>query len=237
MASEFAGKVVLITGASGTIGSQICQHFLELGATVCAQANTSPIASQQNLHILNLDFSQSNAAQSIMENALSVSGKIDYLINNAANQEVFPLSDATAENVEKVLRINVSIPAQLIALASKAGVKVCLNISSIEANSARPGHAIYGASKAALDSLTRSAGLELAPMRTLGLRLGLVGKPGIDEAWPEGVNAWKAASPLARYAQATEVCGVVEFLLSSKNAWATGSTYDFDGGIATKANW
>ncbi len=116
-------------------------------------------------------------------------------------------------------------------------MKVCLNISSIAANTARPGHAIDGASKAALDSLTRSAGQELTPMRTLGLRLGLVGKVGIDQGRARDVNSWKQAAPLKRYATADEVAGVVEFLLSTANAWATGSTYDFDGGIATKANW
>jgi 3-oxoacyl-[acyl-carrier protein] reductase len=70
-------------------------------------------------------------------------------------------------------------------------------------------------------------------MRVLGLRLGLIGRDGIDHAWPEGVAAWKAATPLARYASASEVVGVTEFLLSDANAWATGSTYDFDGGLGS----
>ncbi|CAB4845667.1 unannotated protein [freshwater metagenome] len=237
MANEFSGKVILVTGASGTVGSQLCEHFLNLGATVCAQVNTGTLAARENLHLLRVDFSTPNAAGAIIQSAIDAAGKIDFLINNAANQEVHSFGETTSEDADRIFHTNVSIPAELIALAAKSNVQVCLNISSIEANSARPGHAIYGASKAALDSLTRSAGQELAPMRTLGLRLGLVGKSGIDQAWPEGVNSWKNSAPLARYARSTEVAGIVEFLLSSANAWATGTTYDFDGGISAKANW
>jgi NAD(P)-dependent dehydrogenase (short-subunit alcohol dehydrogenase family) len=72
-------------------------------------------------------------------------------------------------------------------------------------------------------------------MRVLGLRLGLIGRPGIDQAWPEGVSAWKLATPLKRYASAEEVVGVTEFLFSDANAWATGSTYDFDGGLGSNS--
>ena len=64
---------------------------------------------------------------------------------------------------------------------------------------------------------------------------GYIGRDGIDQAWPEGVAAWKAATPLARYASAEEVVGVTEFLLSDGNAWATGSTYDFDGGLGANS--
>ena len=105
----------------------------------------------------------------------------------------------------------------------------------VEALNPRAGHEIYGASKAALDVLTRSASRAHAPMRVLGLRLGLIGRDGIDQAWPEGVAAWKAATPLARYATAEEVVGVTEFLLSDANSWATGSTYDFDGGLGANS--
>ncbi len=237
MANDFQGKVLLITGASGTIGRALTQHFLALDAIVCAQVNTRSLEAHPNLHIFPIDFKAVGVARKLVESSIEATGKIDFLINNAANQDVFPLAATTAELADDIFHANVSIPAEFLALAVKAKVKVCLNISSIEADSARPGHAIYGASKAALDALTRSAGQELAPMRTLGLRLGLVGTSGIDQAWPEGVNSWKQSAPLKRYATANEVAGVVEFLLSPANAWATGTTYDFDGGISTKANW
>ena len=170
-----------------------------------------------------------------MQEALSRAGKLDFVINNAANQAVLDPTQATRAEIELIMRINVDAPKEIIDEAAKSGVKVVLNISSVEALSPRAGHEIYGASKAALDVLTRSASRAHPPMRVLGLRLGLIGRDGIDQAWPEGVAAWKAATPLGRYASADEVVGVTEFLLSDANAWATGATYDFDGGLGAQS--
>jgi len=232
---NFAGKSILITGASGLIGQAYVSRFLELGATVCAQVNTGELSARGNLHVIAADLSVAKSGNSLVQEAVSRAGKLDFVINNAANQAVLDPTQATRAEIELMMRINVDAPKEIIDEASKSGVKVVLNISSVEALNPRAGHEIYGASKAALDVLTRSASRAHAPMRVLGLRLGLIGRDGIDQAWPEGVAAWKAATPLGRYASAEEVVGVTEFLLSDANAWATGSTYDFDGGLGTQS--
>lgn len=232
---NFAGKSLLITGASGMIGQAYVSRFLELGAIVCAQVNTGELSARGNLHVIAADLSVAKSGNSLVQEAVSRAGKLDFVINNAANQAVLDPTQATRAEIELMMRINVDAPKEIIDEAAKSGVKVVLNISSVEALNARPGHEIYGASKAALDVLTRSASRAHAPMRVLGLRLGLIGRDGIDQAWPEGVAAWKAATPLGRYASAGEVVGVTEFLLSDANAWATGSTYDFDGGLGSQS--
>ena len=230
---RFTGDSVLVTGASGLIGQAYVQRFLELGFTVIAQVNTGSIPAHDKLHVIAADLSVVGSGKSLVQEALSRAGKLDYVINNAANQAVLDPTKATRAEIELMMRINVDAPKEIIDESSKSGVQVVLNISSVEALNPRAGHEIYGASKAALDVLTRSASRAHAPMRVLGLRLGLIGRDGIDHAWPEGVAAWKAATPLARYASASEVVGVTEFLLSDANAWATGSTYDFDGGLGS----
>ncbi len=232
---NFAGKSILITGASGLIGQAYVSRFLELGATVCAQVNTGELSARGNLHVIAADLSVAKSGNSLVQEAVSRAGKLDFVINNAANQAVLDPTQATRAEIELMMRINVDAPKEIIDESAKSGVKVVLNISSVEALNPRAGHEIYGASKAALDVLTRSASRAHAPMRVLGLRLGLIGRDGIDQAWPEGVAAWKAATPLGRYASAEEVVGVTEFLLSDANAWATGSTYDFDGGLGTQS--
>ncbi len=230
----FAGKSILITGASGLIGQAYVSRFLELGATVCAQVNTGELSARPNLHVIATDLSVAKSGNSLVQEALSRAGKLDFVINNAANQAVLDPAHATRAEIELMMRINVDAPKEIIDESSKSGVSVVLNISSVEALNPRAGHEIYGASKAALDVLTRSASRAHTPMRVLGLRLGLIARAGIDQAWPEGVAAWKAATPLGRYASPEEVVGVTEFLLSDANSWATGATYDFDGGLGTQ---
>ena len=232
---KFAGDSILITGASGLIGQAYVQRFIELGFTVIAQVNTGSIPTQDKLHVIATDLSLAGSGKSLVQEALARAGKLDYVINNAAIQAVLDPAKATRAEIELMMRINVDAPKEIIDESSKSGVKVVLNISSVEALNPRAGHEIYGASKAALDVLTRSASRSHAPMRVLGLRLGLIGRAGIESAWPEGVAAWKAATPLARYATASEVVGVTEFLLSEANSWATGSTYDFDGGLGSNS--
>jgi len=232
---SFAGKSILITGASGLIGQAYVVRFLELGATVCAQVNTGQLSARENLHVIASDLSVVKSGNSLVQEAVSRAGHLDFVINNAANQAVLDPTQATRAEIELMMRINVDAPKEIIDEAAKSRVRVVLNISSVEALNPRAGHEIYGASKAALDVLTRSASRAHAPMRVLGLRLGLIGRDGIDQAWPEGVAAWKAATPLGRYATASEVVGVTEFLLSDANAWATGSTYDFDGGLGAQS--
>jgi 3-oxoacyl-[acyl-carrier protein] reductase len=183
--------------------------------------------------VIAADLAIAKSGNSLVQEALSRAGKLDFVINNAADQSILDPALATRAEIEHMMRINVDAPKEIIDQSAKSGVSVVLNISSVEALNPRAGHEIYGASKAALDILTRSASRAHPPMRVLGLRLGLIGRPGIDQAWPEGVAAWKAATPLARYASAEEVVGVTEFLFSDANAWATGSTYDFDGGLGS----
>ena len=231
---SFSGKSILITGASGLIGQAYVSRFLELGATVCAQVNTGELSARPNLHVIAADLAVAKSGNSLVQEALSRAGKLDFVINNAANQAVLDPANATRAEIEYMMRINVDAPKEIIDESAKSGVKVVLNISSVEALNPRAGHEIYGASKAALDVLTRSASRAHAPMRVLGLRLGLIGRAGIDQAWPEGVAAWKAATPLGRYASPEEVVGVTEFLLSDANSWATGATYDFDGGLGAQ---
>ena len=152
---NFAGNSILITGASGLIGRAYVDRFLELGFTVCAQVNTGELPARPNLHVIAEDLAVTKSGNSLVQEALARAGKLDYVINNAANQAILDPAAASRAEIELMMRINVDAPKEIIDEAAKSGVRVVLNISSVEALNPRAGHEIYGASKAAFDVLTR----------------------------------------------------------------------------------
>jgi NAD(P)-dependent dehydrogenase (short-subunit alcohol dehydrogenase family) len=130
---SFAGKSILITGASGFIGQAYVARFLELGATVCAQVNTGTIAARANLHVIATDLAIAKSGNSLVQEALSRAGKLDFVINNAADQSILDPALATRSEIEHMMRINVDAPKEIIDESAKSGVSVVLNISSVEA--------------------------------------------------------------------------------------------------------
>lgn len=225
-------KRILITGGSGGIGSAIATLFRDRGWEVFAQYLSNEPSVLQ-ITSIKKDLRSPGAGSELVE-----ATKPHLVINCAADQRLFDIdSNDLRQMSEEMMAINLLAPLEIMRAAARAHSDLCINISSIEALSARPGHALYGASKAALEALTRSAALELAPMRVIGLRLGLIARPGIEQDWSEGVNAWSAAAPLKRMGTAGEVARVVASIASDDFAWATGTTIDFDGGINANPGW
>lgn len=235
MGDNFAGKRILITGASGMIGTALVLHFLERGAFVIAHINRRAleIPAHPNLSSVAADLAKIGAGRELV----AATGPIDFAVNNAALQDVALLQEVSSEAMVALFQVNVLAASEVMIQAHAHGARAVVNLSSVEAIAPRSGHAVYGASKAALDSITRSAAAELAPMRVNALRLGLIGRPGIEQAWPEGVASWNSRNPMGRFGSPEEVCGAVEFLLSPASAWCTGAILDFDGGMGTIAPW
>ncbi len=225
-------KRVLITGASGGIGAAIATLYRDLEWDVYGQywSNEPDLVGitglKKNLLLENSGHELVDAVRPYL------------VVNCAADQDVFEMRSAdSSRKATDLIRVNLLAPMEIMSAASHHGAKVCINISSIEALRARPGHAIYGASKAALESLTRTAALELAPMRVLSLRLGLISRHGLERDWPEGVQAWNELVPSKRMGTPGEVARMVERLASDDFQWATGSTIDFDGGFNSAPGW
>ena len=96
---SLTGKSILITGASGFIGQAYVARFLQLGATVCAQVNTGEIPAHHNLTVIATDLSVAKSGNSLVQEALSRTGKLDFVINNAANQSVLDPAHATRAEI------------------------------------------------------------------------------------------------------------------------------------------
>lgn len=232
-----SNKVILITGAGGHIGAGFVAHYLAEGMQVIAVSSRADFVSSNNLMVVSADFTKVGAGLRLMDDALEISPKIDHIINNAARQDVALLKNESSEVIQDIFRVNLTSIAEMYSRIAQGhhGVDSILNITSIEATIARVGHSIYGASKAALESLTKTAAQEIAPVRSNALRLGLIEREGIRQGWPEGVASWEKTAPLARMGTLKDVLRASDYLLGA--TWMTGSVLTLDGGIGATANW
>ena len=226
-------KSVLVTGANGLIGKSIVEKFQGENWKIYAQVRSSKkVSFGDNVEIIEFDLEKDSG-----KNLISKIPQLDLVINCAANQEVIPASEISAEKAAEIFTINTIAPFEIAVAAKSIGATVVINISSIEGDVARPGHEIYGGTKAALDSITRSLANSLAPMRVNGIRLGLVGDANLTERWPSGVTAWNSLVPIKRFASPAEVAAFVFQISSSDFDYATGAIFDFDGGKSASPGW
>ena len=246
---DFSGKVVLITGAGGGIGSAIARRFSQAGATVSLHYRDSELQVTKTAdeiinnggraEIVRADLRFAAAAQMVVDHTVSTLGGLNIVINNAGSFPVSPLLQLTPDQWREVLAANldsVHFCTQAAAHVMRLrGGGAIVNIASIEALNPAPGHAHYDAAKSGVLMYTRAAARELGPdgIRVNAVSPGLIWKEGLEEAWPEGVEAYRNAAPLGRIGQAFEVADACLFLASPAAGWITGANLVVDGGVLT----
>jgi NAD(P)-dependent dehydrogenase (short-subunit alcohol dehydrogenase family) len=225
---DLSGKVVLVTGAGGTIGAGIAARFADAGALVVRHRGTQ-------------DGDLRTEAHRVVDEAAAHHGRLDAVVNNAGVQPVEPLPGMTIEQWQSVVDTNLTGPFAVTQAASAhlpAGGSVT-HIASIEGRNPAEGHAHYSASKAALIMHARAAALEYGPrgIRVNTVSPGLVARPGIEEQWPEGVARWLAAAPLERLGTPEDIGNACVFLASDLASWITGHDLVVDGGVTARPTW
>ncbi len=248
MSKSFADKVVLVTGANSGIGESAAVAYQEAGAKVFGLARRKEAleAARQKhplIHWLLADVANERDVNAAVGALLKEAGSLDVVVNNAGIGTFTPLADSTADAVRAQFEVNVFGPtfvtrAALPALkASKGSV---LNIGSAAGHKTMPNASHYGATKAALESLTRSWAMELAPH---GVRVNLIAPGPTDTpvfgklgAPPEAVDAVKAQFvkmvPLGRIASPHEIARWILQLTDPSVTWVTGQILSIDGGMS-----
>ena len=264
---DLRGQRVLVTGASGGIGGGIARRFADAGARIAVHYRSSPepaFALVEELRergvdavAVRADLSVPGAAEALIAESFEALGGLDGLVNNAGIQPLTSLSETSRAEWDEVLATNLGAVFELSREAAAAMLRSAeadalrssadspapdrwiTHIASIEASRPAPNHAHYAAAKAGLVMHARAAALELGPsgIRVNSVSPGLVERPGLAEAWPEGVASWEAHAPLGRLATAEDIGNACVLLASSGAAFITGQDLAVDGGMLATPGW
>jgi C-7 ketoreductase len=240
---------VIITGGGTGIGRALAHGYarehdvLVVGRTESTLDETAD--GHDNIHVLAADITDPGSAELVVKTAQRVLGRVDVLVNNAATAAPAPLAHVDRASADSQVAVNLLAPlfltqAALDALAETRGTVLNLSSSGATGGRAWPGFSVYGATKVALEFLTRTWSIELAPrgIRVVAIASGVVesgmgvrmgSTPEQYSAFLEGVAG---RVPAGRVGRPDEVAWWARQLTAPEAGYATGSVVVVDGGLS-----
>lgn len=246
MPNDFSGRIVMITGAAGGIGSALCSHFAALGARVLAvdvdssSLDTSTAAyGQEGVTAVAVDILDRAALRNAIGQVVRSFGAIDTLINNAGAAAATALANTTPATWDSDVALNLTGAFNCVEAVKdgmfEAGRGVIVNIGSVNGGTAL-GHPAYSAAKAGLVSYTKSIAIEYGPK---GVRANVV-SPGTvrTQAWnarvaarPQILAELAKWYPLRSFPEPVDIARACAFLASDDARMITGVVLPVDAGL------
>ncbi|MYY10736.1 SDR family oxidoreductase [Streptomyces sp. SID4919] len=239
-------RVVVVTGAGTGIGRATARAFAAGGAHVVAIGRrVEPLketaAENDRITPLTADITAEGEPCRILQDVLETHGRLDVLVNNAGIVRGGALGTLTPEMIGTQLATNLVAPTLLAQAALpllEASRGVIVNVSTSVGQRAWPGSSVYAATKTALELLTRSWAVELAPrgIRVVAVAPGAIDTPigehqGLTPERMAAVREWQLAhTPLARIGRPEEVAWVITQLAAPNASFVTGVVLPVDGG-------
>jgi NAD(P)-dependent dehydrogenase (short-subunit alcohol dehydrogenase family) len=244
--------VAIVTGATSGIGAEIARTLHSNGHTVVITGRSTERGDalvgelKTRALFVRADLTDPDGPEHIVTSTLENFGTVDVLVNNAAIDHTGDLLDVPANEIRATFETNVVAAIRMLQAAARAmttrGGGAIINITSRLAHAGVPGLGVYSAAKGALEALTRSAAVELAPsnIRVNAVAPGLTRTPLYTE-WmaslpnPEQVAHEQTANiPLGRIAEPQDVAAAVSFLASPAAAYITGASIPVEGGFLAR---
>lgn len=234
---ELQGHRALVTGGTAGIGLASARLLAEAGAhVVITGRNTgrgrAAAAAHPRLHFIEADMADLDSVTALVQHA----GGVDVLVNNAAGFPGAMTVDQGLATFTHTFDTNVRgcyfLTAGLLPGMAARGRGSIVNITSMVAAKGVPAASVYSASKAALESLTRTWAVEFASdrVRVNAVAPGPTRTEGVEAEWGETNDELGRALPLGRVAEPVEIAHAVAFLASPRSSFITGTTLHVDGG-------
>ena len=243
-------KVIVITGASRGIGEAIARACIDAGASVALasrkQADLDRVASSlpvERAIAVACHTGKAEDVEALVARAVERFGKVDGLVNNAATNPYFgPLVDTPDAAIDKTFEVNVKgylycARALVKHARARGGGASIVNIASVAGIRAAPMQGIYGATKAAVISMTQTLAFELGSSH---IRVNAIAPGLVETKFASAIvqnpmlrDHVVGRTPLARHAQPAELAGAAVYLLSDAASFTTGSVMVVDGGLTS----
>ncbi|GFE66046.1 sorbitol dehydrogenase [Litoreibacter roseus] len=251
---QLSGKTALITGAARGIGRAFAEAYIREGAKVAIadidfdRANRTVADLGDAALAVRLDVTDQNSIDKVVNETVTRLGQIDILINNAALFTAAPIVEIAHKDFDQVFAINVKGTLFMLQAVARhmidrgQGGKI-INMASQAGRRGEPLVAVYCATKAAVISLTQSAGLDLIKH---GINVNAISPGVVDGEHWDGVDAFFAkyenkapgqkkqevgsAVPYGRMGTADDLTGMAVFLASDAADYIVAQTYNVDGG-------
>jgi 3-oxoacyl-[acyl-carrier protein] reductase len=243
--SKLTEKVALVTGGSRGIGAAIAKRLAADGASVAityakdasaASAVVKAIERDGGKAIaIQADATNAGAVEAAVEKAFATFGRLDVLVNNAGTAIPKPFEEATLEEMDRVIAINVRgvfVATQAALKHMKSGGRVIMIGSAVGERVAAPGLVPYAGTKGAVKMFTQALAREIG---SRGITVNNVQPGPIDTELNPAAGDWavpqKAATALDRYGNVDEIAAMVAFVAGPESSYITGANLTVDGGM------